>query len=159
MFSNKQPHLKQNRNIILFQIITDNSSQCISIPKDATLADLFQKIENTLYVTHSIQPSEDMSFYSMVSKKKTNIYKIFATNIERNKYLTLKNTDWHKVVDFIDNNPDYFVDQSQVPQIHNLYRVFVMDYNDYNKYRENDVITETVLKNIQKLKSCFMTQT
>lgn len=159
MFAKKSQHLKRDRNIILFQIHSNKPVPvCISVPQIASLADLYQKVEETLFpISYSSfeERNSENSGYKMFAKNTTNIHRIFACTINREKFLTIPNSSRQNVAEYIDVMQDYFPDHSQVPQLHSLYKIYVMDQNDYAKYKDPEPITEAFFNNVKRLTKCF----
>jgi len=159
MFAKKSPHLKRDRNTILFQIHSNKPLPvCIAVPQTASLNDLYQKVEETLFPNtySSFEDSKSGStIYSIMSKKNGNIHRIFASTINREKFLTIPNSSRQNVAEYIDVMQDYFPDHSQVPQLHSLYKIYAMDNNDYDKYKDPDSIADTFVNNVKRLTKCF----
>jgi hypothetical protein len=159
MFSRKAPHLKKNRNIILFQIHSNKPTPiCISISQTASLADLYQKVEETLFpISYSSfeERNSENSGYKMFVKNTTNVHRIFACTINREKFLTIPNSSRQNVSDYVETMQDYFPDHSQIPQLHNLYKIYAMDQSDYAKYKDQDSVTEMFVNNVRRLTKCF----
>ena len=160
MLNKQPPHLKKNRNIILFQIHSSNpKTVCMSLPQSASLADLYQKVENTLfpYNYSSLEKiNSGQSFYNFISKKRTPIHKIFATSTKKDNFITIPNSDKLNIIDFIDNKEEYFNDYSQLPQLHNLYRIYVLEQETYEMHKASEKnLSTTVYQNIQKFATCF----
>jgi hypothetical protein len=158
MLAKRPTQLKMNRGIILFQIYSGKPSPvCISMPQTASLTDLYQKVDSTLFSNKYSSFDErkpEKNFYGLSSNKTKNIHCIFARSERTSKTLIIPNSDKINIVDFIDNNQGVFEDYSQIPQLHNLYRIYVIDKDDYEKYKEPST-TETFFKNVGKLIKCF----
>lgn len=165
MLANKETQLKRHGGIILLQAYYNKLTPvCIPISQSASLDDLYQKVESILYPTQytifeNKPPKSILTFYDSFKKDDSFIYRIFVFDIKNNKFLTIPRSKRHSVVSFMDNNEDYFTDHSKMPQLHNLYRIFVMDQDDYNKfnkeYEKENSIKTTLLRNMQKLTRCF----
>ena len=158
MMSTRQPQLKMNRGIILFQVYSGKSTPiCISVSQTASLEDLHQKVDSILFLNKYSsfeEKSNERSFFEFSSKKKTNIHRIFARCESTNEFLTINSSDRTNVVDFMDKKQRFFVDYSQLPQLHNLYRIYVIDNNDYKKYKE-DGEEFSIVNTLKKLTTCF----
>jgi hypothetical protein len=149
--------LKMNR-VIIFKIYSEKLIPvCISLSQPASLADLHQKIDSILFPNKYSSFEErkpEKSFFGFSSNKSKNIHCIFARSERTSKTLTIPNSDRINVVDFIDKNQGVFDDYSQLPQLHNLYRLFVIDNDGYKKYKEPS-LKETLVKNVKNLAKCF----
>jgi hypothetical protein len=158
MLAKRPTQLKMNRGIILFQIYSGKPIPvCISVSQTASLSDLYQKVDSILFPNNYSSFEErksEKNFYSFSSNNTKNIHCIFARSETTSKIVVIPNYDKTNVVDFMDNNPGVFEDYSQIPQLHNLYRIYVIDKNDYEKYKEPST-TETFFKNFGKLTKCF----
>jgi len=157
----KRPtQLKLNGGVLIFKIYSEKLIPvCISISQPASLADLHQKIDSILFPNkyssfEERKPEKSFYGFSSSSNKTKNIHCIFARSERTSKTLTVPNSDKINVVDFIDNNQGVFEDYSQIPQLHNLYRIYVIDNDAYEKYKEPS-LKEVVLKNVKKFTSCF----
>jgi len=167
MLANKEMHLKRHGSIILLQTYYNKPTPiCIPISQTSSLEDLYQKVESILYPTHytsfenkSPNTNSMQLFYDSFKKDDSFIYRIFVYDVKNNKYMTIPKSTRQSFVSFMDKNEDYFTDHSRLPQLHNLYRIFVMDRDDYNKfnkeYEEENSIKSTLLRNVQKLTKCF----
>ena len=158
MLAKRPTQLKMNRGIILFQIYSGKPSPvCISMPQTASLTDLYQKVDSTLFSNkHSSFDGRkpEKNFYGLSSNKTKNIHCIFARSEKINKFLTIPNSDRINIVDFMDSKPGFFEDYSQIPQLHNLYRIYVIDNDDYEKYKEPST-RDIFFKTVGKLTKCF----
>jgi hypothetical protein len=158
MLAKKPTQLKMNRGIILFQIYSGKPTPvCISVSQTASLKDFHQKVDSILFPNKYSSFDEnkpEKSFYGFSSKKKTNIHTIFARIESSGKILIIPNSEKINIVDFMDSKDGFFDDYSQLPQLHNLYRIYVIDNDDYEKYKEPST-TENFLKTVGKLTKCF----
>ena len=158
MMAKRPTQLSMNRGLILFQIYSGKPIPvCISVSQTASLADLYQKIDSTLFPNKYSSFEErkpEKTFYRFSSNKTKNIHCIFVRNESTGKILVIPNSDKTNIVDFMDNNQGVFEDYSQIPQLHNLYRIYVIDNDDYEKYKEPST-TETFFKNVGKFTKCF----
>jgi len=149
MMTKRPTHLSMNRGIILFQVYSGKPIPvCISVSQTASLEDFYQKIDSILF------PNKYSSFEERNPKKKTNIHTIFARIETSGKILIIPNSSKTNIVDFMDDKQEFFDDYSQIPQLHNLYRIYAIDNNDYEKYKEPST-TENFFKTIGKLTKCF----
>ncbi len=150
--------LTLNRGIILFQIYSGNPTPvCISVSQTSSLAELYQKVDSTLFSNKCSRFDErkpKKNFYGLSSNKTKNIHCIFARSERTNKFLTIPNSDRINIVDFMDSKPGFFHDYSQIPQLHNLYRIYVIDNDDYEKYKEPST-RDIFFKTVGKLTKCF----
>jgi hypothetical protein len=147
--------LKMNRGVIIFKIYSEKLIPvCISLSQPASLADLHQKIDSVLFPFSFEERKPEKSFYGFSSNKSKNIHCIFTRSERTSKTLTIPNSDRINVVDFIDNNQGVFEDYSQIPQLHNLYKIYVIDNDGYKKYKEPS-LKETIIKNVKKFSRCF----
>ena len=158
MMSKMSTQIKINRGFILFQIYSGKPVPvCISVSQTSSLADLHEKVDSVLF-PNKYSSFEDRttekSFYGLSSKKKSHIHCIFARSEISSKIVIIPNSDRTNVIDFMDNNQGVFDDYSQIPQLHNLYRIYVIDKNDYEKYKEPSM-AETFIKALGKYVKCF----
>ena len=155
MMAKRPTQLKMNRGTIIFKIYSEKLVPvCISVSKTASLADLHQKIDCTLFPSSLEERKPEKTFYGFSSNKSKNIHCIFVRSEKTSKILTIPNSDRINVVDFMDNNQGVFDDYSQIPQLHNLYILYVIDNDAYEKYKEPS-LKETIFKNVKKFASCF----
>jgi hypothetical protein len=143
----RSTHLTHKRNIVIFQIHTKNKSPiCVSLHQNASLFDLYMKIENILYpnLYSTFENNGEKSnniFYTnfMFIKNVNKIHGIFAMSHKNDMTLTIPKSSSSNVIDFIENNSLYFLDCSQVPQLHNLYKIYVIDSESYDLFtKENN---------------------
>lgn len=162
MMAKRPTLLTVNKGIVLFQIYWGSGNKhpiCISLSKTASLEDLYQKVETTLFQNkyssfEEIKPEKSFFGFSSSPNKTKNIHCIFAWNEKSNKFLNIPNSKNINILNFIDKKQGFFYDYSQIPQLHSLYRLYVIDKDDYEKYKEPS-ITETVFKSVEKLTKCF----
>ena len=155
MMAKRPTQLKMNREVIIFKIYSEKLIPvCFSIAQTASLADLHQKIDSVLFPSSFEEKKPEKSFYGFSSNKSKNIHCIFVRCEKTSKILTIPNSDKTNLLDFVDKNQGVFEDYSQIPQLHNLYRIYVIDNNAYEKYKEPS-FKEAVLKNVKKFTSCF----
>ena len=157
MMAKRPTQLKINREVIIFKIYSEKLIPvCFSIAQTASLADLHQKIDSILFPCSFEERKPEKSFYGfyLSSKKSKNIHCIFVRCEKTSKILTIPSSDKTNLLDFVDKNQGLFEDYSQIPQLHNLYRIYVIDNDTYEKYKEPS-FKESVLKNVKKFTSCF----
>lgn len=155
MMAKRPTQLKINRGVIIFKIYSEKLIPvCFSIAQTASLADLHQKIDSILFPSSFEERKPEKSFYGFYSNKSKNIHCIFVRCEKTSKILTIPNSDKTNLLDFVDKNQGVFEDYSQIPQLHNLYRIYVIDNDAYEKYKDPS-FKEAVLKNVKKFASCF----
>jgi len=135
---------KQNRNIILFQVHSSiKPTFCVSIPKVSNLNDLYRKVES-LMVPESYLPLNHKV-----------IHKIMVINDKDKTVLSIPESSRYNIVDFIESNSQYFTDHSQIPQMHNLYKVYIIDEASYMEFNYNTSVSNNIFKGISKYVKCF----
>jgi hypothetical protein len=155
MMAKRPTQLKMNRGAIIFKIYSEKLIPvCISVSNNASLADLHQKIDCTLFPSSLEERKPEKTFYGFSSNKSKNIHCIFVRSEKTSKILTVPNSDRINIVDFMDNNQGVFDDYSQIPQLHSLYIIYVINNDEYKKYKEPS-LQEIILKNVGKFSRCF----
>jgi len=135
---------KQNMNIILLQVHSSiKPTFCVSIPKVSNLNDLYRKIES-LIVPESYLPLNHKV-----------IHKIMVINDKDNTTLGIPESSRYNFVDFIESNSQYFRDHSQIPQMHNLYKIYIIDEASYQEFNYNNSTSNNIFKGISKYVKCF----
>jgi hypothetical protein len=153
---------------IVFQInynsqYIQNRPFCISLKKNDSLADIYQKLENLLfpqlYSEFCYKNPNKTTFLGKFQRSNKNIHSLFVQHKGINKFLIIPNSNKMNIVTFMFNNQEYFQNIAKIPQLYNLFKIHVLDEDTYRRFEEEDFnnsIVGLAMTRIKKYTKCFV---